>query len=245
MSQDDRSAHRELREQLGAYALGGLPGDARARLRAHLDGCAACRAELAEIAPLADALRTVDPDALSELPVPPPDLGDRIIGRIDEERAVVHARARRAERRDIARTRSRQLMVAAAAVVLVIAALAGGTVLGRATAPELTASPPTARLPIEDITLRAQEPSVDVESAVVVAHTWGVEAKFEASGLDTGEVYRAAFRAEDGRLLPAGEFIGVGDKALECNMQAALLREDTTGFVVTDEDGRAVLVADL
>ena len=119
-------------------------------------------------------------------------------------------------------------MTAAAAAVLVIAALAGGTVFGRATAPELTATPPVTPLPIEDITLRAVDQSLDIESAVAVAHTWGVEAKFEASGLDAGEVYRAAFRAEDGRLLPAGEFIGVGDKALKCNMQAALLRDDTT-----------------
>jgi anti-sigma factor RsiW len=54
--------HRTLREQLGAYALGQLDADARVAVRAHLDGCPACRAELAEIAPLADLLRRVDPD---------------------------------------------------------------------------------------------------------------------------------------------------------------------------------------
>lgn len=123
--------------------------------------------------------------------------------------------------------------------------MAVGTVFGRATAPDLTATPPAPPLPIENISLRALDPSVTTESAVVVAHSWGVEAKFEASGLEAGEVYRAAFRAEDGRLFPAGEFIGIGDEALACNMQSALLREDTAGFVVTDEDGQVVLVADL
>lgn len=241
----ESSAHRELRELLGAYALGGLPEEARARLRAHLDGCGACRAELAEISPLAHALRGVEPEALSAMPVPPADLGDRIIARIAEERTLAEARARRDERHGAVRARSRGLMRAVVAAVLVVAALAGGTVLGRATAPDQTATPPAAPLPIEDMTLRAVDQSVDIESAVVVAHTWGVEARFEASGLDAGEVYRAAFRAEDGRLLPAGEFMGVGDGALTCNMQAALLRDDTTGFVVTDDDGRAVLVADL
>lgn len=245
MSEEHSSAHRELREQLGAYALGGLPEDARARLLAHLDGCPTCRAELAEIAPLADALRLVQPEAVSEVPVPPADLGDRILARVAHERLLMQAHARRAERRAATSTRSRQLLAAAAAAVLVIAALAAGTAFGRATGPELTATPPAARLPIEDITLRALNQSVDVESAVVVAHAWGVEAKFEASGLDAGEVYRAAFRAEDGSLLPAGEFIGVGDKTLKCNMQAALLRDDTTGFVVTDENDRVILVADL
>ena len=89
MSEHNSSAHRELRELLGAYALGALPDEARAQLRAHLDGCAACRDELGEIAPLADALRLVKPDALSTVPVPPADLGDRIVGRIAEERALV------------------------------------------------------------------------------------------------------------------------------------------------------------
>lgn len=245
MNEDGSFEHREMRELLGAYALDGLPDEARAPLRAHLDGCLACREELAEIAPLAEALRMVDPDALSAVSGPPPDLGGRIAARIAEERALVQARACRDERRAGARRRSRQVLTAAAAAVLVIAALAAGTAFGRATAPELTASQPTATLPIEDITLRAVDQSVDIEAAVVVAHTWGVEARFEATGLDAGEVYRAAFRAEDGRLLPAGEFLGVGDKTLKCNMQAALLRNDTTGFVVTDERGRVVLTADL
>lgn len=92
--------HRRLRELLGAYALGGLPEDAAAALGAHLDGCAGCRAELAEIAPLADVLRHVDADTLSELPAPPPDLGDRIRRRVGEERALVEARARHQQRRE-------------------------------------------------------------------------------------------------------------------------------------------------
>lgn len=245
MTEYDSSAHRELRELLGAYALGGLPEDTRAGLRAHVDGCPACRAELAEIAPLAEALRLVDPDALNVVPVPPPDLGDRILDRILAERGVTQARARRVERRAAARRQTRQLMMAAAAAVLVLAALAAGTAFGRATAPELRAAAPRTALPIEDIDLRALDASVTTVSAVVVAHTWGVEAKFEASGLAAGEVYRAAFRAEDGRLLPAGEFIGIGDKTLTCNMQSALLRNDTAGFVVTDEEGQTVLLADL
>ncbi|MGX5657907.1 zf-HC2 domain-containing protein, partial [Geodermatophilus nigrescens] len=67
--------HRELREQLGAYALGHLTGAERDRVRAHLDGCADCRAELADIAPLAARLAAVDPRALDETPAPPPERG--------------------------------------------------------------------------------------------------------------------------------------------------------------------------
>lgn len=230
---------------LGAYALGGLPEQLQASLRAHLDGCPACREELAEIAPLAHMLRWVDPDVLAVLPTPPPDLGERIAGRIAEERALLQARARRLERRTAARRRTRQVFTAAAAAVLLVAALGVGTVLDRGGETEVVARPSSAPLPVEDIVLRALVPSVGIRSAVVIAHTWGVEATFQATGLTAGEVYRAAFRSADGRLLPAGEFLGVGDKPLKCNMQSALLRADTVGFVVTDEDGRTVLMADL
>ena len=40
--------HRET-EQLGAYALGALDEAEAAELTAHLDGCARCRRELAEL----------------------------------------------------------------------------------------------------------------------------------------------------------------------------------------------------
>ena len=106
MTEYDSSAHREMRELLGAYALGGLSKDAHAAVRAHVDGCPACRGELAEIAPLADALRLVDPDALSVVPVPPPDLGDRIVDRVLAERGLTQARARAVERRAAVHRRS-------------------------------------------------------------------------------------------------------------------------------------------
>jgi hypothetical protein len=244
----DAPEHRQLRELLGAFVLDGLPDDARSTMRAHLDGCATCRAELAEIAPLADDLRTVDPDALSDLPAPPAELGDRIRARIAQERELAQARDRRDARRAQAQRGARRLVAAAAAVALVAAALGAGTLLGRSTAPTVTAVPapsPSAVIPIELVAVRSMVEDVQTGEAAVIAHTWGVEARFEGSGFEQGRIYRAAFRSTDGRLLPAGEFLGTGEKALKCNMQSALLRSDTTGFVVTDDAGTTVLVADL
>ena len=43
---------QRLRELLGVHALGHLGPGEDAAVRAHLDGCADCRAELAELAPL-------------------------------------------------------------------------------------------------------------------------------------------------------------------------------------------------
>ena len=57
----DTPTHRELRVLLGPYALGHLSPDEQIMLRAHLDGCAECRAELAEIEGVARALGTVEP----------------------------------------------------------------------------------------------------------------------------------------------------------------------------------------
>lgn len=248
MTGSDEVEHRQLRELLGAFALGGLPDDARAAMRAHLDGCATCRSELAEIAPLAQDLRGVDPATLTDLPTPPPDLGERIRARVAQERELAQARERRDARRAQARRGARRLTAGAAALVVVAAALGAGTLLGRSTAPTGTALPApsaSARIPVELVAVRSMAEDVQADDAAIIAHTWGVEARFEGTGFEQGRVYRAAFRSSDGRLLPAGEFLGTGEKVLKCNMQSALLRPDTTGFVVTDDAGRTVLVADL
>jgi hypothetical protein len=244
----DAPEHRQLRELLGAFVLGALPNDARATMRAHLDGCATCRGELAEIAPLAEDLRTVNADALSDVAAPPADLGERIQTRIAQERELAQARDRRDARRAQVQRSGRRLVAAAAVVVVVAAALGAGTVIGRSTAPTSTALPspsPSARIPIELVAVRSLAQGVRTDQVAIIAHTWGVEARFEGTGFEQGRVYKAAFRSTDGRLLPAGEFLGTGGKVLKCNMQSALLRSDTTGFVVTDDAGTTVLAADL
>ena len=123
-----------------------------------------------------------------------------------------------------------------------------GTLLGRSTAPELRAlpapSPSGPPLPIEQVALRTAA-GLQADRAAVIAHTWGVEARFEGADFTAGRVYKAAFRAADGRLVPAGEFLGTGAKKLKCNMQSALLRADTTGFVIMDDAGTEVLSASL
>src|SRR5207302_8879808 len=55
---------RRRRELLGAYLLGHLGPEERVGLEAHLDGCAECRAELADLRPVAGALAFADPAPL-------------------------------------------------------------------------------------------------------------------------------------------------------------------------------------
>jgi anti-sigma factor RsiW len=245
VTEPEAAEHRQLRELLGAFVLGGLPEDARTTMRAHLDGCPVCRADLADIEPLAADLRGIDADALSDLPVPPADLGERIRLAIAAEQHGRQADGARDERV----RRLRGLVAVAAAAAVLALSVAGGVAIGRSSAPTIGALPApstsAAPLPVEQVEVRVLDPRVGASEASIIAHTWGVEARFEATGFTAGEVYRAAFRSTDGRVLPAGEFLGTGDSSLRCNMQSALLRQDTEGFVVLDADGSTVLSADL
>ncbi len=217
--------HRELREMLGSYALGHLSPAERDRVRAHLDGDPGCRAELAEIAPLAARLAAVDPDALDETPTPPPDLGARVLARIaEEERTLVPLR----------RAVVRRRVLAAAAVTGVAAA---GGVVGWAVRP--VPDPP----PLEPVAVEVVDPGVQA-TADLVPHTWGVEVKLTGTGFDEGEVYRVAVTDDAGREVPAGEFIGVGATEMRCNLNSSVLRDDAVAFEVVDADGDVVVRSD-
>lgn len=223
MNEVPGSAHRELREQLGVYALGhGTPGE-RAAVRAHLDGCSSCRAELAALAPLAARLEGVDPDRLDETPAPPPGLGDAVLARIAADGGP---------RRGTGPGRRRAL--AAAAAVGVAAAGFGAGWLAR----------PVPDPPLEAVAVRVTEPGIEA-TADVVPHTWGVEVRLSGTGFTAGEAYRVTVTEDDGRAVPAGEFLGVGPGRLDCNLNSSVLREDAAGFTVVDADGSVVLTSEL
>ena len=59
---------REWRGALGAAALGGLDPAEQIALRAHLDGCAVCRAELRDLTAVARVLDTVPVDNVISAP---------------------------------------------------------------------------------------------------------------------------------------------------------------------------------
>ena len=177
--------HARLRELLGAYALGHLERDdpsATAAVRAHLDGCTSCRADLAEITPLVVLLDGVSPAAFGSPPFPPPELGDRIRDAVAGERPRQPTTIRPRRHRGGGSSRSRWLEVAAAAAVVV--AVGAGAVVGRSSAPEAPAAAP---VPLQPVTLRAVgDTGLEVRSAGVVAHTWGVRAADGGLGLRPG-----------------------------------------------------------
>lgn len=220
MTEDE---HHELREFLGAYALGALsPADADA-VRAHLSTCAECRAELADLQPVASALA-----GLRRRPAagaPPTALKARID-------AAVAAEATSRRRSTLIRTATG--LVAAAA--LVVAAVLGVQALSGT---EATAPVPTA------IAVQVAPEQSDVTAtAGIVAHTWGVEVKLTAVGLTEGENFEAYVVGEDGQAVPAGTFVGVGANTMNCNLQSFLMVDDALGFEIRDDADNLVLSGD-
>jgi len=220
-----------LREMLGAFTLGHLSAEEEASIQAHLDGCPDCRREFTEIEPLARALKFVDPNHVSDLATPAPQLGQRIFAAVAVEREQQDRRARH------------RLVLVAAAVVFAILAVGGvGLAIGENLAEAPAATAPA--VPIEPVAVTSTLDGTQA-SAGIVAHTWGIEIKLEAVGLTSGAPYSVVVTTGDGRRRSAGGFVGTGDKVMNCNLNADVLRPDATEFKVFDETGQAVLIADL
>ena len=236
--------HRALREMLGAFTLGHLDDADQTMVQAHLDGCTSCRADLAEISPLAGLLSQVDVDRFDLPPLPPADLGGAIRAQVAAERETRDTDELGRRRSGLRRRTTTRALLATAAAAVVLAALAGGAVLGRTTAPEVAASAPAPT--VESVALRVEEPTIEIASSGLVDHTWGVELRMVGTGFDQDEVFEAWFRdRETGEFVAAGAFIGTGQAPVTCNLQSALMRDRATQVVVTDESGAVVLTAAL
>jgi hypothetical protein len=117
------------RSALAAYVLGALDADEVRAVDAHVSGCAECRTELQELTEMETALGEVPPEAFLD---GPPEGGDLLL-----QRTLRQVRKERA-RED----RPRRLLLAAGVAILLAAAVGGGTLIGRASAPS---APPAAR----------------------------------------------------------------------------------------------------
>lgn len=229
--------HRDMRIALGAFALDQLGPEERTAVQAHLDGCASCRTELAQLAPLRGHLDLVDVDRLDEVPVTPAELGPRIIDQLRRE-APARAATLDAGRRPSSRRRARRRRSALAVTVVGAAAAA---VLAFGAGWMLRPDPPAG--PLEAVAVRALDTEVREVTADVVPHTWGMEIKLQGSGFRAGDIYDVSVITASGEPVGAGAFIGVGATSMDCNLNSSVLREDATGFEVVDSSGRVVLTS--
>lgn len=215
------NTHRELRELLGWFALGRTDPADTVRLQAHLDGCARCRAELAEIRGTLSRVERVDPDRIDDNPAPPAHLGDQVIAHV--------LSAAPAARRHTAR----RVLLAAAAVGVLLVGVGAGWLLSPSPTP--SAGPPT-----EPVTVEVVQPSVHA-SAQLINHTWGVEIRLTADGFAEGEAYRVQMISTSGTRTSAGEFVGTGTAPMVCNLNSSVLRPEAAGFEILDESGDVLL----
>jgi predicted anti-sigma-YlaC factor YlaD len=217
-------SHRLLRESLGAYVLGHLdPADEDA-VRTHLATCAECRAELAELQPVANALAGARRRPVLGGPAP-----RALQHRVEDAVAAEAGRRRRAHL-----VRSVTTLVAAAALVVV-------AVLGITMFIDRT---PAAPVPETVAVQVASELDQVSATAGLIAHTWGVEVKLTTAGLAAGSQYQAFVLGENGGEVWAGTFTAIGEETMNCNLQSSVLRDQASGFEIRDQAGDVVISSD-
>jgi anti-sigma-K factor RskA len=183
---------------LGAYVLGVLDGDEWTTVQDHLAVCATCRREADSLRQIEAALGVIPPEAFLE--GPPPD-GEALLRRtLDQVRG---------ERR--AQVWWHRSLWALAAAVVAVAAVIGGTLVGRGTA---SSNPQVVALPTPFVSAsgersgQAGDPRTGVSMSVVVQPAAGwVRVHATVSGVPAGEQCRLFVIARDGSRAPAGSWL--------------------------------------
>jgi anti-sigma-K factor RskA len=132
MSGDD---HTRWVDSAGAYVLGAMPPDEREEFESHLVTCEACRDEVDELRPAAEALPMASQPVL-----PPPALKDRVMAEVEREATLLAHVGADADRPAPVRERRRRSWswlsgwrLAPVAAALVIAGVLAGSLLGGGT----------------------------------------------------------------------------------------------------------------
>ncbi|MGH3821774.1 MAG: zf-HC2 domain-containing protein [Pseudonocardiaceae bacterium] len=195
------SAVEHDHESLGAYALGVLSPDEVRAVDAHLAECPGCRRELAELAELRNGLDSVPPEAFLDGPPDDDLLLQRTLRRVRVEQGGPPRRAR--------------FPVAAGAVVIALAALGGGVLLGRQTAPGGETQGPQSSLvqaPPDSRTGEATNPVTGASMAVSVTPRAGwVRVHAVVRGISAGQACQLLVVSRDGNTVLAGSWL-VSDK---------------------------------
>jgi len=211
---------RRRREMFGAYLLGHLTPEERVGLEAHLDGCADCRAELAELRPVAAALAAADPAHLGTPPAPPPDLADRVFAQVRD--------ARRLERR---RKLSLRLGAGIAAVVVALSVF----VVTRPDRPS--------RADKEDFAFTALPAGVEALATLYTYKTDPrVEVWIEYEGLTPGVTYAVWVERATGERVRCGTFDAIEGRH-HTVLASKVSRDEAAAVGLTSTDGTQVLRA--
>jgi len=203
---------------LAMHSIGKLEPEVAVGLQAHLDGCAECREQAAELAPLAGALRFAAPAAVEDPEATriPPRLQESVLGRLETEA--------RQERRHSHRRRGVVAALAAgiAAAVVVVASLGSGapTPSGRMVA--LSGAPGTAG------------------TIVLVRSSSGTDVTLREHGLPVGQDFVVTMQSSSGTWWQAGSYHTSGTTA-RAQLTCAVKPYEITQVWVRDSTGATVL----
>jgi hypothetical protein len=215
-----------------------------------------------------DALRRVDPtvdeeirelsDVLSQTTAAVPSwdgstpsgsLRDRILAVQDDSDAAPVATSAAAAANPTGATdatvtpiRRRPWLLAMGAAACV-AIGAGSVLLTQPTVPSPPTGPPGTLGAVEQISFSGEPSGVTIDGALV-AHTWGTETILNITGLTEANPYDVVLVTTSGDALDSGSFLG-STVAIDCEMNAAVLRESVASVEVQDASGTVVARADL
>jgi anti-sigma-K factor RskA len=125
------AGHDRWADAAGAYVLGAMATDEREQFEGHLATCPACREEVEELRPAAEALPMASPPML-----PPAQLKDRIMAEVEREAALLAQAGAEADRPERAPRRRRfpslglWRLAPVAAALLIVGVLIGGQLGG-------------------------------------------------------------------------------------------------------------------
>lgn len=211
-----------VRPLLGAFVLGHLDDAETTAVRAHLEGCAPCRDEAAELAAVADLLPLADAGRVGRPAEQPREMLGEVLARIEQERGA-RSKARR-------RTVTARVGAAAAMLALLIVAT-----LTLRTAEEGGG---------QVVALTARRPGVTGQ-AVVHEDPRSTWVELTVSGLPVGETFGVWLEETGtGERSPLGTFT-VTPGELYISLYSTLQRERAGSVGVSDGDGATVLIGSI
>lgn len=205
--------HRQWRELLGSHALGTLSREDRAALEEHLEGCADCRAEAAELARVVALLPAAQVDRVEERPVPSDDLEDRILSQVRKGQV--------AERRG-SRWRVAAGLGVAAAVVSVFAIM-----LFRPGEPPPPSGP--------ELVAFQEVPSGAEVTAELTSHQAATEIKIKVRRMPPGE-YVVSMERADGTVVE-GDSFQAPSGSWSGKRELAVSRDEVVAVTLTEVGG--------
>lgn len=209
--------HRELRESLGAYALGSLEPEERTAVDAHLATCGSCREELAALAPLPGLLQHVD--AAADHVEVPPGFSEAVMARIGAAEAATRRRLRLWQ----------GVAVAACMALLAVLVVTAG----------VFEDPPSGRQ------LALQTVAADAEAvqgqATAYEWAWGTTVQLELNDLPDREDFRVVAVDDRANRQPMGGWTATDGNAVRWRGGSGIATPSLARVEVTDGDGRVVL----